>query len=239
LVPEAYAQLDRFLGAAESLQQPGDAIAVVSDHGHGQRASIGVNFNEILRREGLFLLTDKSLLRRSIETTKTMGMWAATTCHLEEPAIWVARRLPGKAALKSGKVAGKPRPDVARVPDVGGSNPFGGVRVGDSALSERVMAVFSDLTYKGTQVVRWIRPAEEVLTTGSNRHGTYPDLLFELDPRFGPTWNLYGPAFMAIVTHSRLSGGHTRRAVAATSIEETAARDSVGVHEMLVELVGR
>jgi hypothetical protein len=239
LVPAAYAQLDRFLGAVESTLQPDDAIVVVSDHGHGQRASIGVNFNELLRREGLFLLAEKSLVRRSVETVKTLGLWGAAACHLEEPAIWVARRLPGKAALKSGDVAGKPRPNSVRVPDVGGSNPFGGVRVDDPATRERVTAVLSELTYNGTRVLRWIRPAEEVLHSGEDPQGVYPELLFEMDPRFGPTWNMYGPVFMPIVTHSRLSGGHTRRGVAASSLPHMPARDSVDVHQMLVDSVGR
>jgi predicted AlkP superfamily phosphohydrolase/phosphomutase len=237
LVPLAYQQLDRFVGACRALSGDDDAIAIVSDHGHGQRASVGVNFNELFRREGLLLLENTTALRRSVETAKTAFMWSAAFCHLEDEAVWVARRLPGKSSLKSGEVAGKPSQSAVRVPDIGGSNPFGGIKIGDDRVLDRVYEIMQSLEYKGEKVVEWCVPAEEILPTGANDLGTYPDLLFQLDHKFGPTWNMYGPLFMPIITHKRLSGGHTRRAVAATSPGIALQSDSsTGVNEMLRRL---
>jgi hypothetical protein len=237
LVPRAYVQLDAFLGAARSLGQPDDVIAVMSDHGHGQRASIGVNFNEIFRREGLHILTNSSFTRRAVETAKTATMYAAAQCHLDEPLIWVAKRMPGKTALKSGSIAGKASKGSLRVPDVAGSNPYGGIKTdGDEKLMLRAIEVMDGLRYKGQRVVRWCTAAEDVLPTGATG-GVYPDLLFELEPRFGPTWNMYGPSFMPIVTHKRVSGGHTRRAVYASNrAPEHQPQNSVEVHHALREL---
>jgi hypothetical protein len=70
--------------------------------------------------------------------------------------------------------------------------------------------------------------------------GVYPDLLFEMEPGFGPTWNLYGPVFAPVITRRRQSGGHTRRGVYAEwpSAPDVPPADSLDVHRRLLELVG-
>lgn len=237
LIPLAHSQLDSFLAEAMGLLRDGDCLAVVSDHGHGQRASIGVNFGELFRQEGLLLLHHGSLLRRTVERTKTATLAVAAACHVEESALWVARRLPGKAALKSGAVAGRAAEEGVSIPNVGGSNPFGGIHVGEAGELDRVLELMRSLTFDGRKVVRWCSAAEEVLPTRMNSSGVYPELLFELNPQFGPTWNYYGNIFSPIITHKIQSGGHTRRGVFATTGPVlTAPNDSVEVHAALEQL---
>ncbi|MFN2537285.1 MAG: hypothetical protein ABR549_03915 [Mycobacteriales bacterium] len=148
--------------------------------------------------------------------------------------------MPGKAALKSGKVAGKPRSGSVKVPDVAGSNPFGGVATGgDDVVTARVVELLEGLQHRGRPVAKWVRPAEEVLLT-ADLGRSYPDILFEFHPQFAPTWNMYGPVFAPIITRRRLSGGHTRRSVFATSAAGVAApEDSQGVHAALREVCSR
>jgi hypothetical protein len=237
LVVRAYQQLDQFVARCQALLRPGDQLVVVSDHGHGQRASIGVNLNEHFRRNGMLLLDQRSPSRRLLETVKTAGLSIASSCHLEEPAIWIAKRLPGKKALKSGASAGKPKTSSTYVPDIGGSNPFGGIHVGSDADLERARDLMASLEYRGRRILRWCTPAEEVI--GASDRGELPSLLFELEPQFGPTWNMYGPIFAPIITHRRISGGHTRRAVAAPQSGQGAATDSTDVHRLLCEMARR
>lgn len=237
LVPAAYKQVDDFLGKARALCRPSDVFVVLSDHGHGQRASIGVNLHELFRREGLFLLERRSALRRAVETAKTYFLWAAGTFHFEDVAIALARRMPAKNELKSGAIAGRPQPGSVSVPDVGGSNPFGGIYVGDDRTAAEVITLLESLEHMGRKVVRWCRHSEDVLPTGTNDNRVYPTLLFEMDPRYGPTWNMYGPVFMPIVTHKRMSGGHTRNGVFATNaLLSPAPGDSVAINEALRKL---
>lgn len=240
LVPRAHQQVDEFLQKVLQMAGPDDAVALISDHGHGQRASIGVNLAEIFRQRGLLLLEGNSRTRRLIERSKNGVMAAATWCHAEESAVWAVRKLPGRKALKSGALAGTPRDQGVKVPDLAGSNPFGGISVGSDELMPQVLEILLSLEYHGAKVVKWAQPAPEVLTSGRNDRGLYPDLLFEFLPRFGPTWNFFGPEFSPIITHKIQSGGHTRRAVFATNLADPPVPgDSHDVHDALVSLVQR
>ena len=236
LVPAAYRQVDDFLSEASSLCAPDAQTVVFSDHGHGPRASVGINLQEVFRREGLYVVSTTAA-RRTVETAKTALLSYAPACHAEDPVIWLARRMPGKAALKSGAVAGRPVAGSIKVPNVAGSNPYGGVATGgDDGITSRVVELLESLEHRGRRVAKWVRTAEAVLGTADvGPH--YPDVLFELLPAYAPTWNLYGPAFAPIITRKRLSGGHTRRSVfATTAVGVTAPADSAGVHAALREV---
>jgi predicted AlkP superfamily phosphohydrolase/phosphomutase len=234
LIPSAYRQLDRFVGEARSALAADHTAVVFSDHGHGPRASVGVNLHELFRRNGLYVLPDASALRRVVETAKTYGMGAASICHLEDPAIWVAKRLPGKAALKSGRVAGQPIAGSAVLSDLGGSNPYGGVRTGGSdRVAEQAIGLLESLEFHGEAVIERVGAVEDIL--GHPAGSVFPDLVFEMKKRFAPTWNLYGPIFAPIITRRRLSGGHTRRGVFASS-DGRQATSSAEVHWALRDL---
>jgi predicted AlkP superfamily phosphohydrolase/phosphomutase len=241
VIPRAHEALDAFLRAALELQTEGQRLVLLSDHGHGPRAEIGVNLHEYLRRRGLYQISRSSstLKKRGIEWAKTMVYSAAPRLGAENAAIAFARRLPAKRALKSGSFVGSPRPDSVSVPDLAGSNPFGGVRVPDSVDTEKVIATLTALTHRGKPVFRWVAPKGDVLADG-DPGGLYPDLLFEMDPKYGPTWNLYGPIFSPVITRKRQSGGHTRRSVFAiwpAPAEAAQAKDSMEVHRALRHLV--
>lgn len=239
LVPQAYEQVDRFLQEALTHTAQGAEVIVFSDHGHGPRSSIGVNLQELFRRNGLYLV-DTTPARRTVETTKTALLSYASACHAEDAVIWLARRMPGKAALKSGAVAGTPRSGSVKVPNVAGSNPYGGIATGgDDVVTARAVELLQSLRHRGRTVTKWVRPAEEVL--GTPHVGPhYPDVLFELEREYAPTWNLFGPVFAPIITRKRLSGGHTRRSVFATSAQDVAPpEDSAGVNRALREVCAR
>jgi hypothetical protein len=240
LIPLAHQQVDRFLGSVRALLDPEDQLVVLSDHGHGQRSSIGVNLAEIFRRQGLLVFDRTSRVKRVIERTKTSVISAAYACHIEEPMTWVARRLPGKQSLKSGAFAGDQNNSMVTIPDVGGSNPFGGIQVGDPALIDDVLSVVNELEHDGKKVFRWCLPAEEILSTKSNPFEFYPTLLFELEPSFGPTWNMFGREFTPIMTHKIQSGGHTRRAVfCSTDASIIPPTDSLDVNRALIQLMDK
>jgi hypothetical protein len=230
--------LNAFIREVKSLLGPEDRMVVLSDHGHGRRASIGVNLNEYLRRRGLYRVSASSVKRRVVEFVKTAVYSGAPRLRAEDLAIRLARRMPNKKALKSGSYVGSPSSDSAFVVDLAGSNPFGGVRCG-TGVQKQVMKALGELTYRGQPVVRWVRPTVEVLgEAAGGPTSVYPDLLFELDPAFGPTWNLYGPLFAPVLTRRRQSGGHTRRGVAAACPAlPWAPRNSLELNRLLRQLV--
>jgi predicted AlkP superfamily phosphohydrolase/phosphomutase len=239
LVPAAYRQVDSFLTDATNLCSSDAEVVVFSDHGHGPRASVGVNLQEVLRRQGLYVV-NTTPLRRVVETAKTALLSYAPMCHLDDGVIWLAKRMPAKAALKSGKIAGLPTQGSVNVPDIAGSNPYGGISTGgQESVSVDVMELLKELKYDDRYVTKWVKPVAEVFeATESTDH--YPDLLFEFHPEFAPLWNMYGPVFAPIITRRRLSGGHTMRSVFATSATGIdAPKDSRTVHAALRKVCAR
>jgi len=239
---DAHRQLDAFVSAAVGLMGGDDQLVILSDHGHGPRASIGVNLHEYFRRNGLYRFAEgtSSASRRMVEFAKTMVYSYAPRVGLANPAISLARRLPARKALKAGSFSGRAHSASVVVRDLAGTNPFGGMDVPESVSSDRVIELLTNLRFQGRPVCKWVRPACEVLPTGFDVRGLYPDLLFELEPEFGPTWNLYGPVFAPVLTRRRQSGGHRREGVFAGWPRVTAEpHDSLAVNELLRDLVSR
>ena len=111
-------------------------------------------------------------------------------------------------------------------------------RAADGALHASSDRGFEGIRHRGRHVVKWIARTEEVLGAGAAKSDVYPELVFELFPDYGPTWNLYGPIFTPIVTRRRQSGGHTRRAVCAGLPQlPWQPRDSHEVNRLLRSLV--
>ena len=215
-IPRAHRQLDEFLSQVVGCLQPGNRLVLLSDHGHGRRAAMGVNLHEYLRRKGLFRLAGASPRRRATEFAKTFLYSVAPRVRMEAAAIRLAQMLPSRKAMKAGTFIGAPTGDSAQVVDLAGSNPFGGVRVQGAENLRAVQKALLELRYRERPVFRWVAPAVDALgaeTVGSQ--GVYPELLFEMEPEFGPTWNLFGPVFSPVLTRRRQSGGHTRRGVVA------------------------
>jgi hypothetical protein len=241
VILRAHFDLDHFLARAVELQGQDGRVVLLSDHGHGPRASMGVNLHELLRRHGLYRVSpsSSSARRRAVEWLKTMAYCVAPRLRLENQAIRLARTLPDRRAMKSGSYVGRPTGDSVAVPDVAGSNPFGGLQVPSDRAGQEAVDLLLGLRYRGRPVFRWIRPASEVLGQ-PDPEGVYPDYLFEMEPEFGPTWNLYGPVFAPVITRRRQSGGHTRQGVYAEwpPGPDRPPADSLEVHRRLLELLG-
>ena len=217
IIPRAHEQLEEFVSKCVSTLGSSDQFILLSDHGHGARASTGVNLQEVLRRKGLFEIDPGSSTgrRKAIEVLKTAAFTVAPAVRAEDLMLRLAPRIPAKKALKSGTYVGSPARQSASVLDLAGSNPFGGVRAADAGLQDDVIVAFEGIRHRGRRVVKWIARTEEALGAEAAKSDVYPELVFELFPDYGPTWNLYGPIFTRIVTRRRQSGGHTRRAVCA------------------------
>ena len=52
IIPRAHEQLEEFVSKCVNTLGSSDQLILLSDHGHGARASTGVNLQEVLRRKG-------------------------------------------------------------------------------------------------------------------------------------------------------------------------------------------
>lgn len=225
---EAYRQLDRAVGLLDQIVPSDAELLVVSDHGHGQRSTRVFNVNEYLRRKGYLQSTvgKAPLLSRRywVEVLKVKVLEFLDRHELQDLAFRIARWIPNRRALKHSTDVTDPTASLAAAPDFDGTNPFGGIEIRPEACRQRGVEaealrreLAADLARlidptTGKRMLRWVRPREEVYAEGEFLE-RYPELLFELEPEYGVSWNLFGPLVGTNPTHRKISGGHRRMGV--------------------------
>jgi predicted AlkP superfamily phosphohydrolase/phosphomutase len=215
-------------------------VVLLSDHGHGRRATRMVYVDEALRRAGL---VDESrrgprALSRAflLERAKRAVLAGSYRFSLEEPAYQIARRLPHRRALRDSTFSSDGS-SPARASRTFGRNQHGGVELRDDSpeLRARVRDLLLGLVdpETGEGVVDWVRDREDLV--GGAAVDRFPPVLFALREGYGVDWGLYGPVFGPNVNHRRVSGGHKEDGVLACSypVEDPPA-DLAGVHDFVL-----
>ena len=111
-------------------------LVLLSDHGHGRRATRVLYVDELLRRHGL--LAEAATGRRRfanilLERAKRAVLTASYRYALEEHAYRLARRLPNRKALKQSSFSSDAGRSRARLSRAFGRNPHSGTDVPDRA----------------------------------------------------------------------------------------------------------
>jgi predicted AlkP superfamily phosphohydrolase/phosphomutase len=213
---------------ADFVARAGDSqVIVISDHGHGRRPSTMLYVDELLRRNGLFLTGGfrKSLRTLAVEKAKRAALTSAYHLRREHEAYRLARRLPGRKALKHAAYA-RGAGSVAAVSRAFGRNSAGGVEIDESiapderrALTARICALLLETrTPDGRRACEWALPRHQVFAGPSA--SVYPDVLFQLREDVGVDFGVFGPVFGFDPLHRRISGGHRRDGVFAARSNE-------------------
>jgi hypothetical protein len=193
----------------------GGRVVVLSDHGHGQRPARMLYVDELLRRNGLFSTggVRKSTKTFALERTKRAVLGAAYLLRREHEAYRLAKRVPGKKALKTASYARDDR-SVASVSRAFGRNSAGGITISDAItgaererVALRICALLREVTAPdGSLACEWARPREDLFTGPAA--AVYPDVLFQLRRGIGVDFGVFGPLFAPDKMHRRVSGGH-------------------------------
>lgn len=231
-----YRLMDDIIGRLRDTVGRATQTVVMSDHGHGRRCTQLVNFNEMLRREGLLVCRGGSSplsKERVLEKLKNLAVHYAHQWHLERLLQKAARRLPGKdkKALKRGDHIIDKAQSLAYASDFDGANPYGGICLkrspGEDAAYEKLRDRVIDLLLRAHRaaglprpLVKWAKRREQVYA-GPHLE-KYPDVLFELDARYGVNWAVFAPLITANPRHRTLSGGHLKPGVLLVSQERMA-----------------
>jgi len=231
VIREFYRRFDQVVG--RFLEAAGDQVSVLvlSDHGHRRRSTKTLNLNEFLRQRGY--LASRVGKHRALdhrywmERLKTGVLQLMYRHDLEDVVSRVARFIPRRKALKDSSFITDREGSLAFTPDFAGRNPFGGVIICRAEVDRReldygsfrrqLMAEIADLRDPdtGKRVVSWVRPREELY---SGPHlDKYPDIVFELDPEYSVSWDLYGRVVGLNPTHKKISGGHRTDGVLMTA----------------------
>jgi predicted AlkP superfamily phosphohydrolase/phosphomutase len=218
----AYKAIDDCIDRFTTALGPAGTLMALSDHGHGRRCTRMVYVDELLRRAGLVATGNVTSRLRTLllERAKRVGLAIAYRFELEPQAYALARRIPGRKALKNSSYAVSGSQSLARVSRAFGRNSSGGIEIRaglPEAERNRVRAAVIDLMrdlldpVSGTRVCRWVKSREDVVDGEFAER--FPDVLFELEEEYGVDFGVFGPTFADDTMHRRISGGHRRAGV--------------------------
>lgn len=223
-VRRAYRLTDDLVGRFAAALEDDDVLLVASDHGHGRRPSLMFFVDELLRRERLF---DTGGVRQTIRTfalekTKRGALRTAYALRRESEVYALARRIPGRKALKTSTYADSGG-SLAATSRAFGRSSAGGIDINGSVSGESrrglanhicaILLAVRDL--QGEPVCDWARPREELLSGPAADR--FPDVLFQLREDVAVDFGVFTDLFGEDPLHRRVSGGHRRYGIFASS----------------------
>ncbi|HVB74763.1 MAG TPA: alkaline phosphatase family protein [Ktedonobacteraceae bacterium] len=196
---EFYRLFDEIIGRFRRYLPDDSVLLVVSGHGHGRRCAYRLHLNEWLRAQGLLVAQER----------------------LHDVLPRIARHLSGRRARHSSESHIDQQASVARVVDLAGISPSGGISLNRDVLARNgesyermrgsILQKLTQLRVKGYPVVNWARAREEL--HGGVFIARYPDIIFELRSDFGVASSLNVPLVTQDTAHRVISGGHTLQGV--------------------------
>ncbi|MBN1163031.1 MAG: alkaline phosphatase family protein [Candidatus Krumholzibacteriota bacterium] len=199
---------------------------IISDHGHARRPPLLFNLNQLLMENGLLesRIRGPKLLspRYHVERAKNFTLETLHRLDLEDLSYKFAHLFPWTRKLKRKDFMTSPRANLATASGFGGTNPFGGIDVSRQRcreegveyeeLRDRIIGLLlRQVDKEGHPCFLWARRREEMFAGPFiNR---YPDILYEMQPRYGTNWSLHLPLITLNPRHRKISGGHRKNSV--------------------------
>jgi len=196
---EFYRLFDEITGRFRRCIPHDCVLLVVSGHGHGRRCAYRLHINEWLRAQGLLVARER----------------------LQDMLPRLARHLPGNRATYRSSAAIDWQASAARLVELAGTSPFGGISLNRRALARRgesytrardaLIQKLKQLRVKGYPVVNRVKTREELYEGAFITR--YPDIVFELRSDYGVAGDLYVPLVTPDTARRAISGGHTAQGV--------------------------
>jgi predicted AlkP superfamily phosphohydrolase/phosphomutase len=219
-IVRAYKTFDEIVGRFLERLDDGTGLIVLSDHGHGQRPILLLNLNEVLRQEGLLKTTEgknNMMPLKGVEIAKNTSIKLVVKLLGENWLYRIGRLLPKrmrKALKKSSYLIDKEK-SIAWVSDVGGGASVGGIVI--NPKFNQLSLEYKNTAARILQSLERIKPEtnEQVIQWAKAREedSFYPDVIFELDPRFSVGRSLFCPILEKSPRHQIISGGHKKEGI--------------------------
>lgn len=236
-IKEFYVLIDKVVDAFCKKTSSDAVIMIVSDHGHRRRPTKLVNFNELLRREGLLVPRGK-LKSRLIEEARTLVVRNAQRLGAERLLFRVGDLLPKAGEIRKSKLSLDFESSVATVADLAGSTCFGGINLNQSAIHEAgledrtVEQRVTDLLLSLDDPKTGLKLVKEISLRKQIYNGKFadkfPDIFFVLQDDYGVHWSIYDALIVSDYGHRLVSGGHSPDAVFILSGEGESNSKSTG-----------
>lgn len=180
---------------------PDTPLLVISDHGHGARPVYIARINEMLRRGGYLVPRQSGLIGPNPAGIKKWAKKAALTVvkkqGLPQWAVKLMKRFPVWKKVFASNNDFDWNKTVAYLSDLSAlkNYSYGGIRISGrvkdkQALSDEIIAYLKTLRIDDAEVSAflWIKRSDELY---NGEHLTkYPEIIFQLDERYGAAWDL-------------------------------------------------
>ncbi len=217
VIPHSYEIYDKVVGQFRNLVKPDTRVMIISDHGIGSRPVNLLNVNELLRRRGLLKAKVESERRRNTKRLRDLLVSTVDKLELGNVASKALRAFPagkGRFMASSGIDWDE---TVAHLIDQSGikNYPYGGIsirsnpaKIADSELiKDRIVREFMDIRNSENEAVfNWVRKREELYA--GRFQEKYPDVLFELDEKYGAGASVRGQLWGKSLSHNIAPGCH-------------------------------
>lgn len=208
VIPDMYSLVDGFVGelAEMFLETP---ILVLSDHGHGARPVYVARVNEMLCRGG-FLAPKAGDGKKSgggvKKLIKKTALGFVKRFGLPKPVVKLAKKIPVWKSLFASSADFDWSKTVAYLSDLSAlkNYSYGGIRLrADAAetqaekdiLCDRIIEYLKDIRIPEEDIpaFMWIKRTNTVYR--GEHIDRYPEIIFQLDERYGADWNLGNSLF--------------------------------------------
>lgn len=202
VIRDMYICMDNFIG--EVLQkQPETPLLIISDHGHGARPVYTVRINELLRRGGYLKpkssnnTAKPSVKKRLKGILKKTALGIVKGVGLPKWAMKLAKKFPVWKGLFASGSDFDWSETQAYLSDLSAlkNYSYGGIRLNDSVADKDALA---------DEIIEYLRPIkiegedkclfEWIVRTNTFYHGQYlnkyPEIIFQMDERYGGEWEL-------------------------------------------------
>jgi len=219
-IPEFFTLMDNIVGQFLAELNDNDVLLIMSDHGHGMRCTECFNINEYLRRKGYMKSAagkKKFSKKIIIEVMKNKVLKFMHDNNLEDYISKIAKFVPNAKALKKGTHISNFDESKAYCPDFAGTNPFGGICINKELVDDydsfrdQLMTELGEVEHEGEKMFTWIRKREDLYS--GELIDRYPDILYEMPPRYGTGFSLHSDLVTINPTHKKISGGHKKNGI--------------------------
>ncbi len=228
IILDFYMEMDKIVGELMAKCDPDDALIVISDHGHGARPSFLVNINEWLRRQGYLSEKKKGGAASKNKIKSYLKKVLLSYVHkfgANKYLLRLSKMFPVWKTLLASSSGIDWDLTKAYVSDLSAvkNYSYGGIRINEKAgvadadvnkLISEILKSFDELKLPDTNepVVKWADRRENLYS--GPYIDKYPEILIELDERYGIGWEYSGLLFKNEGDMYHLKPGSHRRSTA-------------------------
>lgn len=227
-IRDMYVLMDDFVGEI-TRKYPDTPVLILSDHGHGARPVYAVKINELLRQGGFLAPkggdAGKKPQKKSLKKRlRKFATGFVKRVGLPPWAVKLARKFPVWKSLFASANDFDWDKTVGYLSDLSAlkNYSYGGIRLNDT-VPDKDAAADAIIDYlRGIQIEGEDKPLFEwIVRTNTFYHGKhldkYPEIIFQMDERWGGAWELGSPVFQRGGHENIMSaGGHRWRTAVIT-----------------------